>query len=1361
MLSIRFREPLAPRYIYVNPENNQVHLLMPIVNGKEIGIDNTSQTVMALKVFFGKNAGAAVEQQSALSELKRYQRALQFDMSWIQVDSPLKRQKMERLEQIQRYIGVLQIIQTSPLLDTLNAVFPDYPQPIKERLSQNTNIYSMRLHPRNPDSRLRAVKPIFTVDRDDAQTFYRNLKAGYIILNLIDDDSVSLGDAIPSSLFNIQNTPQGQEQLSILTQFFLAQVNIYCYANDKSHANFGEVLDRTPALSQQVPVIVKHALQERNSVEQALFDFINTHPRAFGLQQSLAPSDLQHILHQFIRQFNIIKDSAHFDEFILFQSTRPGCGVGHQGAICIDLADLICTPAFHKLVQPYFTHIHECSRMLPRIVPDQNEWVQVNFEIEEAALQDYLQVLIQRDENFDALIELLIADTDNGEKVFQRLDMAVIDALQCTPSWSNLKNRVAQQITDPAIQLAFNARFVSHEVQFTITNAMANSIYVAANEVRGPDAYSANPTVLQLQASLCNFLATQQVTSVLQSAGNGFVLTLPQANIRAIQDMIARNQDRIYLTPAMAENIYREATAHFGVDSLEITQMNRLSNTGPDKVHHKLLEALKLLGIHIVRSCISFPANSLKDHIVFVTPLIQQTIADIQQNQSRFHLTVAMTIALYQRVDQMGLGAEIAQLSNAPAPDKIRRTLALLDIPQTNLSYNEDKGYWVNISSQSEQYIRDIEARRLPPPARVLMTEGGTKRVDVLPVAAIPGAIIPLVGREVQGGAKTSIPAVAPPQQLRVDRVLAFRLPQALAANAARVQLNCPDVILQTFRQLLAGAPALLGCSFVNPYMGMLETLPVDAAGLTARHLQILARNEQINTTGVMQVALYGGKLTHDQIGRLRCLVKATNVSGVVLSHATGGFNGSPRVMHNPGIKTIIIDQSGLQWQGDFYNTGGLFFYPNHPQAPQLPPGYTAWQTQMVQALYAQSRPVAPAAQSMAVRWLGVEGRICLSQLAMAIDTEFSQSLEAAVAQGDVELAAHERINFKFLKAGMGAFAAGLEGRNQVQLEHARLYGIEQALQRIVVLPTLLRCERLGKIGRIELPFSGNVRGEAVLPLELGATLARIQAHVLALRLEWGGTPTDDALIPRVGFVNAITNCGNPHAMIGNEGGHEGVNGSIATNCELQHLNPGYNAAMQLRASPLCAPTVIWLPAAVLAIPVSAVTIGAAALKRLGLDVFALASEALKRFGLHAIAGETVLASVGGNVAQSVDSLKQRIISLAERLQEAGQPRLGALRPLEEIANRANIPLVAHLELEIWKFGRSSYSGNLCFSSAVVQIELKRNGDIAIRDKRNQYAEIRPSQREYLLALTDLSNCFPQLQEAPQEVVAVNGLRLH
>jgi len=78
---------------------------MPIVSGTSIGLDNTCKAVLSVQEFFGRSSHA--EQITALNELNRYKTALIFDLSLFHEETPEKRAKQERLEQISRYITVL------------------------------------------------------------------------------------------------------------------------------------------------------------------------------------------------------------------------------------------------------------------------------------------------------------------------------------------------------------------------------------------------------------------------------------------------------------------------------------------------------------------------------------------------------------------------------------------------------------------------------------------------------------------------------------------------------------------------------------------------------------------------------------------------------------------------------------------------------------------------------------------------------------------------------------------------------------------------------------------------------------------------------------------------------------------------------------------------------------------------------------------------------------------------------------------------------------------------------------------------------------------------------------------------------
>ncbi|MDP1602441.1 MAG: hypothetical protein Q8M03_04165 [Legionella sp.] len=172
-------EPTSPRYIYINPETNNVHVLMPIVSGTHIGLDNTCKSVYALQEFFGKSRD--VHQRAVLDELTAYQKALEFDISLINdEDEELTTKKQERLSQINHYIVAIEAILHSQVLETLNLVFPEYPEALKKMMEQDeSNVYSIVLRPEEMDNFLRFVNPIFSVKRDGMSVFHETLMRTY------------------------------------------------------------------------------------------------------------------------------------------------------------------------------------------------------------------------------------------------------------------------------------------------------------------------------------------------------------------------------------------------------------------------------------------------------------------------------------------------------------------------------------------------------------------------------------------------------------------------------------------------------------------------------------------------------------------------------------------------------------------------------------------------------------------------------------------------------------------------------------------------------------------------------------------------------------------------------------------------------------------------------------------------------------------------------------------------------------------------------------------------------------------------------------------------------------------------------
>ena len=122
---IPFQEPIAPRYIYINPANNRVHLLVPIICGQEISTDNTCKATASLDEFFMKGA--------ALRELNAYQSALEFDLQFLDSGDLLKGPKQQRLNQIKEYIKAISAMQEN------------YAKAITKLMQVPSNLYSIQL----------------------------------------------------------------------------------------------------------------------------------------------------------------------------------------------------------------------------------------------------------------------------------------------------------------------------------------------------------------------------------------------------------------------------------------------------------------------------------------------------------------------------------------------------------------------------------------------------------------------------------------------------------------------------------------------------------------------------------------------------------------------------------------------------------------------------------------------------------------------------------------------------------------------------------------------------------------------------------------------------------------------------------------------------------------------------------------------------------------------------------------------------------------------------------------------------------------------------------------------------------------
>ncbi|WP_058535242.1 hypothetical protein [Legionella saoudiensis] len=448
---IPLTEPLSPRYIYINPDTNKMHLLVPIVGGEEISTDNTCKAITVLRNFF--DGGAQ-------NELITYKNSLLFDLKLLGENHPAYPPKKTRLEQIELYIQAISAMQNH------------YSQAINALLEKASNLYAIQLRPREPDPLSKVINPLFTVERrNDAtgtplsalynamyeaypyietaqvnlqsfliqkvlETLPANPNFAHIQEALTTQCLILLGHSIDFTRrsnseqvtqatidvymnFNNNATPQDYieallaacapylwndlpippfygvlarqekaertERLSILTQFFLAILNVYCKIKGISNKNFGAVLDKDPELSRELVKMICNALIKEKDVEQEICTFLNVNINKFNLLTFLDHNDLIEVKQKFTLTYHTvtaINENPHMDDFMILNSEAQGesCRfVTHQGAICVNFAEIIDSALPN---QNYFSSIRADFLGHSAKIPHKNEWISSVADIE-------------------------------------------------------------------------------------------------------------------------------------------------------------------------------------------------------------------------------------------------------------------------------------------------------------------------------------------------------------------------------------------------------------------------------------------------------------------------------------------------------------------------------------------------------------------------------------------------------------------------------------------------------------------------------------------------------------------------------------------------------------------------------------------------------------------------------------------------------------------------------------------------------------------------------------------------------------------------------------------------------------------
>lgn len=301
-----------------------------------------------------------------------------------------------------------------------------------------------------------------------------------ILIAAIADNYWATLEGIESPFNKIKST-RDAEKLSIMTQFLLGHINIFCHTNNLSQQNFGFILDANQRLQENIAQTVFNAMRDGQSPEDTLFEFINSNYHLFGMSRPLTPAEQNDIRSEFRENYNLIEGSDHFDEFMLFRPApitgQNTCkAVALQSRINVSFADFIIagrytsrvtTPDENQFIRGQLEHFRALTNP---ILTHKNEHITGSFEFNE----DEFCTLLNERSNINSLARLLVtpaldADgTATDSYLFEVLPVAIIAQIKEHQHYRQLRKAVLAKISSLSLPIGIQTKFID---KFTESSA--------------------------------------------------------------------------------------------------------------------------------------------------------------------------------------------------------------------------------------------------------------------------------------------------------------------------------------------------------------------------------------------------------------------------------------------------------------------------------------------------------------------------------------------------------------------------------------------------------------------------------------------------------------------------------------------------------------------------------------------------------------------------------------------------------------------------------------------------------------------------------------------------------------------------
>jgi hypothetical protein len=296
------------------------------------------------------------------------------------------------LENIPQYVNKVLESPQDATFDDIKQAFDEIKHALKSQCAKQLKIdIDVENWIRPIPGRKGVKEPIDKAHIDAFMGFNENASSKDYINTLLGICAPNLWKMLPGSPFYLgiyDNKAQKTESLSMMTQFYLGALNVYCRAKGISDENFGVILDDSPVLSHELVDIVALALNRGEAVEPAIVAFFNHHQHEFNLSRELTSQDKDAIVQKFETTYRTVtatKENPHMDDFMFLDTEaqeESDIFITNKGLICTDAAHIIPTTPKN---QAYFAEIRQEARMHRDIITPQDESV-VTIDIVPEAL---------------------------------------------------------------------------------------------------------------------------------------------------------------------------------------------------------------------------------------------------------------------------------------------------------------------------------------------------------------------------------------------------------------------------------------------------------------------------------------------------------------------------------------------------------------------------------------------------------------------------------------------------------------------------------------------------------------------------------------------------------------------------------------------------------------------------------------------------------------------------------------------------------------------------------------------------------------------------------------------------------------